>query len=201
MAIDNPATHYETATTNRLPSPASRWETTSRSSRDRSRAIVAVLATAALVVSFAGAAQATSSVARVTGTYTYFAYDDPNEPRSVSISAQATDPVKGDFTWTRPSGGYSGPVTCVRVVGDDAWFAGPVTKEPKKGSEGINSVFIYVHDGGTPGRAGDLSFVWGALSDETLADMEALCDSMDIGFYGAWPFTVVSGNVTVRPAE
>ncbi|MDP9223686.1 MAG: hypothetical protein M3P18_07480 [Actinomycetota bacterium] len=201
MAIDELETHHETVTMDRLSSPASRSESTSRSSRRRARAIVAVLASVALVVPFAGAAQATSSVARVTGTYTYFAYDDPNEPRTVSISVQATDPVKGSFTWTRPAGDYSGPVTCVRVVGNDAWFAGPVTKEPKRGSEGFNSVFFYVHDGGTPGSAGDLSFVWGALSDETLGDMEALCASMDTGFYGSWAFTVVAGNVTVRPAR
>jgi hypothetical protein len=163
------------------------------------RALLALLAAVAVVMSSAGAALATSSVAKVTGTYTYFAYDDPSEPRTVSINVQATDPVKGNFTWTRPAGVYSGPVTCVRVVGSDAWFAGPVTKEPKNGSEGINSVFFYVHDGGTPGRAGDLSFGWGALSDENLADMEALCTSMDTDFYGSWAFSVVAGNVKVRP--
>jgi hypothetical protein len=164
------------------------------------RALLALLAAVALVVSSAGAALATSSVARVTGTYTYFAYDDPNEPRTASISVQATDPLQGTFTWARPAGDYRGTVTCVRVMGNDAWFAGPVTSEPKKGSEGINSVFFYVHDGGTPGSSGDLSFVWGALSDENLGDMEALCESMDTGFYGSGPFTVVAGNLKVRPA-
>ena len=161
------------------------------------RALPALLAAAALVASFAGAAHATSGVARVTGDYDYFAVDDPGQPRSFSISAQATDPEKGDFTWARPSGAYSGPVTCVRVVGNDAWFAGPVTREPKKGSEGIASVFFYVH-GGTPGSAGDLTFVWGADPDETLADMEGLCASMDTDFYGSWPFAVVAGNLTIH---
>jgi hypothetical protein len=85
-------------------------------------------------------------------------------------------------------------------VGNDAWFAGPVTKSPKKGAEGINSAFGYVHDGGTPGTAGDTAFVWGALDDENLAGMEALCASMDTDLYGAWPFAVVAGNVKVRPA-
>jgi hypothetical protein len=151
------------------------------------RALPALLAAAALLASFAGAAQAASPVARVTGTYTYFAVDDPSQARSVSISAQATDPANGSFTWTRPSGDYSGPVTCVRIVGNDAWLAGPVTSEPETGSEGVTSVFLYVHDAGTPGRAGDLSFVWGADPGETLADMEALCASMD--------------NATVHPAR
>ena len=57
------------------------------------------------------------------------------------------------------------------------------------------------HDGGTPGNAGDTAFVWGALDDENLAGMEALCASMDTDFYGAWPFAVVAGNVKVRPAS
>jgi hypothetical protein len=164
------------------------------------RALSTLFAAVALVASFAGAAHATSGVARVTGDYDYFAVDDPSQPRSFSISAQATNPVKGDFTWTRPSGAYSGPVTCLRVVGNDAWFAGPVTREPKKGSEGVASVFVYVHDGGTPGSAGDLTFVWGADPDETLADMEALCTSMNTDYYGSWPFAVVAGNLKVQPA-
>jgi len=169
----------------------------------RTKRILGLVATLSMAGSIltAGAAQATSAVAKVTGTYTYFAVDDPSQPRTVAISAQATDPVKGDFRWTRPSGVYSGPVTCVRIVGDDAWFAGPVTTAPKTGSEGFTAVFFYVHDGGTPGRTGDLSFGWAADPGETLADMEALCASMDTGFYGYWPFSVVAGNVTVHPAR
>jgi len=162
------------------------------------RGLLALFGAVAVIVTSAGATLATPNVDRVTGTYTYFAYDDPSAQRAASISVQASDPVKGTFTWTRPSGDYSGPVTCVRVVGQDAWFAGPVVDEPKKDSEGFNSVFFFVHDGGTPGSAGDLSFVWGALSDENLGDMEALCASMDTNFYGAWPFAVVAGNLKVR---
>jgi len=165
------------------------------------RALLALFGAIAVVVTSAGSTLATIPTARVTGTYSYNVFDDPSQPRSASISVQATNPVKGTFTWTRPSGDYSGPVTCLRVVGNDAWFAGPVTGEPKKTSEGFNSVFFYVHDGGTPGRDGDTSFVWGALSDENLGDMEALCESMDTNFYGDYPFSVVDGNLKVRSAE
>jgi len=165
------------------------------------RALLALFGAIAVIVTSASATLATTPVARVTGTYSYYVNDDPSQPRSASISVQATDPVKGTFTWRRPSGDYSGPVTCLRVVGEDAWFAGPVTKEPRKTSEGFNSVFFYVHDGGTPGRDGDTSFVWGALSDQNLGDMEALCASMDTDFYGNSPFTVVDGNLKVRTTD
>jgi hypothetical protein len=59
---------------------------------------------------------------------------------------------------------------------------------------------MWVHDGGNPGTAGDMAFTWGTdPAEETLADMEALCESMAIAPYGDW-FPVESGNLVVHPA-
>jgi hypothetical protein len=130
--------------------------------------------------------------AKVTGTYTYLVND---VPRTLSLGVHATDPVKGTWTWFHPAGTYSGPASCVRIDGDEAWVAGPSW-------DGTFAVFIYVHDGGTPGREGDTAFTWGADPWETLQDMEALCEAMQPPpFYGLMPFDVVSGNANVWDAE
>jgi hypothetical protein len=160
----------------------------------------AVLAAVA-VLTLVGQAQAASGMAKVTGTYTYYVNDDPSAWRTVTINARATDPLKGTFTWVRPSGVYSGPVSCLRVAGNDAWFAGPVTSWTGDGSEDFVAAFFWVHDGGNPGKAGDLAFGWATDPWETLADMEALCANMDTEFYGSEPFAVVAGNVTVHPGK
>jgi hypothetical protein len=150
-----------------------------------------------LVMALSSVALAVAPRAMVTGTYTYFVFGNPESWRTVSLGAQATDPVKGTWTWTRPAGTSSGPVTCLRVAGSDAWLAGPVTV----GDGSFSSEFIWVHDGGTPGTAGDTAFSWGADPGETLADMEALCESMTTSPYGFDPFPVESGNLTIHPAR
>jgi hypothetical protein len=145
-----------------------------------------------LAVPVAAAPPATMKVAKVTGTYTYMVFD---APRTVSVSAHATDPVKGTWTWTTPFGTYSGPVTCLRVSGDDAWLAGPFW-------DGTGAVFMQVHDGGTPGRNGDTAFTWGTDPGQPLDEMEALCEGMvPPPWYGFGPFSVVSGNLNVWDAS
>ena len=42
-----------------------------------------------------------------------------------------------------------------------------------------------------------VTFGWAADPGEPLADMEALCQSMDTDFFGFDPFMVVAGNVAV----
>lgn len=133
----------------------------------------------------------TMKVAKVTGTYEYTVFGNL---RAASISAHATDPVKGTWTWTHTLGTWSGPVTCLRVSGDDAWLAGPTW-------DGANAAFMWVHDGGIPGRTGDTAFTWGADPGETLEDMEALCESMTTSPYGFDAFDVVSGNLNVWDAS
>jgi hypothetical protein len=161
---------------------------------------VAVLAVI-LVMALSGVAQAKADVAKVTGTYSYFVLDEVGNPslfRTVSLGAQATDPVKGTWSYTRPSDISFGTVTCLRVDGADAWLAGPATFS----GGGLAAVFIWVHDGGTPGSAGDAAFLWGSDPGETLDDMEALCENKTSSpWYELDPFTVVSGNLTIHPAR
>jgi hypothetical protein len=162
------------------------------------RRLVAFMAAAVLVASVGGRAFA-ATTPKVSGGFTYDAVDDPSQPRSVTISAQGSGAdVRGTFTWTRPSGVYGGPVSCLQVDGSDAWFAGPITSGPPRNNEGFPAVFTYLHDGGTPGSAGDYAFVWGADPGQTLSDMESLCAEMDTYLFGLWPFAVVSGDLKVR---
>ena len=170
----------------------------SRTSRRSTIVLVIALLMVVGVVAAAGAApKSTMKVEKVTGTYSYYVGTDI--PRTVSVNAHGTDPVKGTWTWTMSSGTYSGPVTCLHVSGDDAWLAGPFW-------DGTGAVFMWVHDGGTPGTAGDTAFTWGADPGETLGDMEALCEDMveppwDFDPYGLFgPFPVVSGNLNVWDA-
>ena len=148
-----------------------------------------------LVMAVGGSVQAKANVGKVTGTATYYALGTPASWRTLSISAQTSDPVKGTWTWVRPSGTYSGRVTCLRVAGDDAWIAGSA---PGTGVEAIQAVFFWVHDGGTPGTRGDRVFGWGADPDQTLADMETACQNKATDFFGYEPSPVVSGNLTIR---
>jgi hypothetical protein len=141
-----------------------------------------------------GVALAKPPVAMVTGTYTYFNAGDPVRWRTVSVNARATEPATGSWSWTTPLGSAGGPVTCLRVDGADAWLAGPVTT----GDQPTPAVFLWVHDGGAPGTDGDTAFTWGADPGETLADMEALCESMTTSPYGLGPNPVEAGNLTVH---
>ena len=156
----------------------------------RRSAVLAIL----LVLAVGGVAQAKPLVASVNGTYTYLVDPDTGSSRTISLSARDTDPVKG--TWTRAGVVMTGTVTCLRVAGADAWLAGPVTSGGT-----VEAVFMWVHDAGAPGWAGDTAFTWFADPGETLADMEALCVSMTTSPYGFDPFPVVSGNVTVHLAR
>jgi len=144
-----------------------------------------------------GTVQAKPAVHKVTAGYGYYAVDDfgnPDSFRHVSLTAQTGDVTKGNWIWNRPEGTYSGPITCAVTSGQDAWVAGPRTH----GAPDFDAIFMYVHDGGTPGSAGDLTFVWGTDPGETLADMEALCSTMDTDFYGNDAFHVTSGNAAVH---
>jgi hypothetical protein len=159
----------------------------------RRSAVLAIL----LVLALGGVAQATPPVASVTGTYSYVTNPDiPESSRTISLSARATEPIRGTFTSMRLDTVFTGTVTCLRVAGADAWLAGPVTSGGT-----VDAVFMWVHDAGAPGWAGDTAFTWFADPGETLADMEALCASMTTSPYGFDPFSVVSGNVTVHLAK
>ncbi len=161
--------------------------------RTRRRSTIVLIVALLMIVGVVAAAAATPApkVAKVTGTYEYITITE--SWRAASISAHATDPLKGTWTWTAEGTTYSGPITCLRVSGDDAWLAGPF-------GDGTGAVFMWVHDGGTPGRNGDTAFTWGADAWEDLADMEELCESMTTLPYGYDAFDVVSGNLNVWDA-
>ena len=83
--------------------------------------------------------------------------------------------------------------------GSDVWLAGSVTHNGLSNFDAGSSP--YIHDGGA-GAKGDQVFVWGADPGETLAEMEAACQSMadpgDDLFDNSSLFTVVTGNATVH---
>jgi hypothetical protein len=155
----------------------------------------AVVLAVLLVLALSGVAQAKPPVSMLTGNYTYLT--PSGAWREVTVSARATDPAVGSWTWSMDGATYSGPVTCLRIVGDDAWLAGPATSW----SDGDGAVFMWVHDGGNPGTAGDTAFTWGSDPGETLATMEALCESQSTSPYGFDRFPVISGNLNIRLAR
>ena len=113
-----------------------------------------------LAVVASSVAQATPSVAKVTGTYSYTSFSGP---KSVSLSAHGTTPVKGTWSFTGGAATIGGPITCLVVDGSEAWLAGT----PSVGEAGV---FIYLDrrglawDGGS-GRhlgSGSLAVVRGA---------------------------------------
>lgn len=137
-------------------------------------------------------AQARGPVPMVNGHSTYWLFDDrPDSERTLQINVRGTIPPQGTWFWETPGmegNAWSGPVACLQVEGSDAWLAGPT-------ADGLNAVFIFVHDGGLD----DEVFVWGADPNETLDDMVVLCDDKaEPPYYGWDPFPVRTGNVTVR---
>ena len=157
----------------------------------------AFILAAILAVVAVGSVQAKANVPKVNGTYTFNYTDDPANDRLWSLNVQGTDPVKGTWSSVRLGVHLSGPVTCLRVSGPDAWLAGPITSASQEFPS--LAVFAWVHDGGTPGRDGDLAFGWYADLPEGLAQMEALCEAMSSDLPGdAGPFAVLEGNVHVH---
>lgn len=154
-----------------------------------------------------GVAEAKKPTGTVAGHYTYNIFGDPCNWRTWTIHAVGTNPVKGSWTvdrWT--CGGLTnsltGSVTCLRVDGDDAWVAGPIA--------GGGAAFIFLHDGGSPGAAGDRALGWFADPPQTLEDMETICEAMPSPPFLLWSAgpppglvqidaqPVIKGNLTVR---
>ena len=83
--------------------------------------------------------------------------------------------------------------------GSDVWLAGTVTH--RGGINNFVGLFALIHDGGA-GSKGDEVFVWGADPGQSLAQMEAACQSMadpgDDLFENSSLFTVVQGNAAVH---
>jgi hypothetical protein len=149
--------------------------------RYRASAItLAVIATAAL----GGLAQAASSVDKVTGSY---AYTSTSGPKTVSIDAHGSDPVKGTWSFRSTGANISGVVTCLVVDGSDAWIAGTPTN-------GEFGAFFYLHDGGTPGTD-DLAVTWIQDPGQPFKQLQGWCETQ----YTDVPlFPLDGGNLVVR---
>src|SRR4051794_6952217 len=162
---------------------------------------VALIIGALLAVVVVGTAEAKPANHGVTAGVGYYAADIFGERdfyRHFSVTAETGRPNLGHWLWNRPEGNYSGDVTCVTQSGSDVWLAGSVTHS---GLNDFTGLFALIHDGGA-GSKGDQVFVWGADPGQTLADMEAACQSMadpgDDLFDNSFLFTVVTGNATVH---
>ena len=137
-----------------------------------------------LAVVAASVAQASPSVAKVTGTYSYTSFSGP---KTVSLSAHGTTPVKGTWSFRGGATTIGGPITCLVVDGSEAWLAGT----PSVGEDGV---FIYLIDGGSPGTE-DLAVTWVQDPDQSFEELQGWCESR---FTDVPLFEVDSGNLTVR---
>jgi hypothetical protein len=156
-------------------------------------AVVAVVAGLAL-----GGAVHADPGPKVTGGYSYIVFEG-REPRSVSVEAQGSDPVRGRWVFER--GRLSGPVTCLNVQGDEAFMFGP-------GTVGGRGAFLWVRDGGLPGGAGDEAITWiqdlpgdelpPDVEPQTLEEMEGWCLNAGDGYPGPGPAPLVTGNLTIH---
>ena len=134
-------------------------------------------------------AQAAAPVPIVTG---HFSYAYLAHVSTVDVAGRAGDPARGWFSYGGPFATFAGPVACVEVEGADAWLAGPITSG-SAGIDGVDGWALRLHDGGTPGRAGDTAI--------TLVDavdvVRALCETASTETDG-YLQPVIDGNLTVR---
>jgi hypothetical protein len=137
-----------------------------------------------LAIVAASVAQASPSVAKVTGSYSYTSFSGP---KTVSLSAHGTTPVKGTWSFRGGAATIGGPITCLVVDGSEAWLAGTQ-------SVGEDGVFIYLIDGGSPGTE-DLAVTWVQDPDQSFDDLQGWCESR---FTDVPLFELDSGNLTVR---
>ena len=163
--------------------------------RHRHRAGLSGAAAAAVSVALAVSwtAIGAAPVDRATGTYTY---TSPSGHKSVLVDAHGTNPVKGSWKLTSATTTRSGSISCLVVQGADAYLFGPPTV-------GDRAAFLWLHDGGTPGTAGDYAVTWiedaPGESPYTRADMEGWCVNAGDGF-PAPLFPLESGNLAVYDA-
>ena len=143
----------------------------------------------------------------VSGTYTYTMSGDlPG--RSASVEARGSDPVTGTWTFQAlPDGAVqTGPVTCLLVLGSEAFLYGPSAEEGGRGA------FLWVIDGGAADT--DRATTWMQdlptdplppdIEPQTLDEMEGWCRNAGEGFPGREDPGVVpllSGSLSVHAAQ
>lgn len=145
-----------------------------------------------LLVTLVTPIQAAPRTPMVTGDYAY-AY--AGHISRVQVSGRAGDPPTGWVTYAGDFATFAGPVTCVNVIGSDAWLAGPITAG-SSGFEGFDGWAVRVHDGGTPGRNGDTAITF----IDTPESAAEICASGTTD-YDTFTVPVVSGNLVVHRAD
>ncbi len=107
-----------------------------------------------------------------------------------AVRTHAGCTAKGTFNYSDVNGSwYTVDVRFAQVVGDQAWFAGPVVA----GNVGAgNWLFVQVKDGGEPGIGFDK--VWGSFTSQAAA----INGVAAMATPGDGPFTISSGNLQVH---
>jgi hypothetical protein len=163
-----------------------------RPGRHRVAGALALVVAGTIGLAAAASAVAAAPVDRASGSYSY---TSSSGPKTVSVDAHGTNPVKGSWTF-KSRVVLSGTITCLVVQGDDAYMFGLP-------SNGDRAAFLWLHDGGTPGTAGDeaVTFIEDAPGESpyTRADMESWCVNAGDGF-PAPLFPLDSGNLSVYDA-
>ena len=163
----------------------------------RAAALAAALTMVAGVAQVSGAPKPRVSPAQVTGTYTYVFDTDPNHNvRSVTLQAVGTTPAQGTFSLTIAATGryFIGSVTCVQVVGQDAWVAGRV-KKSDPGDSIFGGILFRIHpDDTTP-----LGFRVTTGAEYTAAAAVTDCTARDTSGDSVLA-PMLSGNIAVTPA-
>ncbi|HLO36712.1 MAG TPA: hypothetical protein VK194_11540 [Candidatus Deferrimicrobium sp.] len=148
----------------------------------------ATLLAVVLVLAVGGAVQATGRVASVTGSYQYELFGGT---RTVELDAHDGDSVSGSISYASPFAVFSGSVTCITVIGSDAWVAGPITT----GGD-FAGWAVRVRDGGTPGANGDMAITYVDTLEASVDFCQAAKQPKRIGDM----VPVTAGNLVVRAA-
>lgn len=131
------------------------------------------------------------SSAFVAGSYVY----GDQFKRRDSIAAHVDGTPAGEWSRTIPATGegnvYGGPITCLVIVGKEAWIAGPATTATDGTKD--RAAFIHVVDGG-PNGAGDRAFLVLNTQGQTLTTMEEWCRRRLVS---SAPYPLVSGDIVV----
>jgi hypothetical protein len=86
-----------------------------------------------------------------------------------------------------------GPVTCLTVIGRDAWIGGVIRSSNDPTAEGLGAWWHVTDNGEGPNDAPDLTTFLGVGS---LATTQAFCDNHPPYRF---PFAIQGGNIQVRP--
>jgi hypothetical protein len=119
------------------------------------------------------------------------------ELQHFSFAARTTsDGADGWFSYGEVDDGVlytaGGPVTCLTVIGGDAWIGGVITQSNDQGSIGLGAWWHVTDNGSGVGAPADITTFLGV---GTLEKTQAFCDSHPAYRF---PFAIDGGNIDVR---